>query len=62
MDYKLKEYELRSKAKYTGRLKFITMMYYEICKLECEQGIEDPEVQQIYDKLVGLREGNPFFL
>lgn len=58
MEHKLKEYELRSKAKYTGRLKFITMMYYEICKLECEQGIEDPEVQGIYDKLVGLREGS----
>lgn len=58
MEHKLQEFELRQKAKYTGRLKFITMMYFEICKLECEQGIEEPEVQAIYDKLTSLRESN----
>lgn len=53
----INEMELVTKAKYTGRLKYITMMYYEICKLECEQGVEDPRVQAIYERLMVLREG-----
>lgn len=48
--------DLREQAKATGRLKYWTMVYYEITKLEAEAG-EEPcrELQAAYDRLQELR-------
>lgn len=49
--------EIKLKAKETGRLKFLTMMEYEISKLKCEQGVEeDKYVQERFNYLRRLRE------
>lgn len=48
--------DLKEQAKATGRLKYWTMVYYEITKLEAEAGDEqDKELQAAYEKLIELR-------
>lgn len=53
----MNEIELISKAKETGRLKYWTMVYYEITKLEAQAGQEKCKLlQDAHNKLKELRE------
>ncbi len=54
---KYMEVDLLCKAKETGKLKFWTMVSYEIEKLRSEQGMFDSELEQtMYSELLNLRE------
>lgn len=53
------EVDLLLKAKETGKLKFWTMVVYEIEKLKCEQGNFNNELEKAtYEELKSLREKN----